>query len=287
MARRDQPYIPLYVADFLTDEKLRECSAESIGVYIMLMCVLHKQEEYGVILLKQKYKQTDKQVENFACQLVKHLPFTIAEIERALTELIEEDVLQLDGDRLSQKRMVKDALLSEKRASAGKKGGSISQSKKGNFADDFAKAKIQANSEIEIENVNVIENDIKDKKDNIKNSGITGQGQCDAKAEKQKRQAEQFEKFWERYPRKVAKKNAEKAWNKIKLTDELFESIMQALDRQRRSDQWTKDNGQFIPHPATWLNQERWNDAGEVYYGYGRDSYYGNGGAIDGFVPVE
>ena len=57
MSRREQPYIPLYAMDFLTDEKLRECSAESVGVYIMLMCVMHKQEEYGTILLRQKDRQ--------------------------------------------------------------------------------------------------------------------------------------------------------------------------------------------------------------------------------------
>jgi len=47
MALRDQPYLPLYVQDFLTDEKLMECSAETTGVYIRLLCILHKQKEYG------------------------------------------------------------------------------------------------------------------------------------------------------------------------------------------------------------------------------------------------
>ena len=39
MALRDQPYLPLYVLDFLVDEKLAYCSAESTGVYIRLMCM--------------------------------------------------------------------------------------------------------------------------------------------------------------------------------------------------------------------------------------------------------
>ena len=42
MALRDQPYLPLYVQDFLTDEKLAECSAMATGVYIRLMCIMHK-----------------------------------------------------------------------------------------------------------------------------------------------------------------------------------------------------------------------------------------------------
>lgn len=35
---------------------------------------------------------------------------------------------------------------------------------------------------------------------------------------------------------------------------------MTAVERQKCSDQWTQNNGQFIPHPATWLNQGRWDD---------------------------
>ena len=33
---------------------------------------------------------------------------------------------------------------------------------------------------------------------------------------------------------------------------------MESLEKHKRSDQWTKDGGQFVPHPATWLNQKRW-----------------------------
>ena len=36
--------------------------------------------------------------------------------------------------------------------------------------------------------------------------------------------------------------------------------IMAAVAAQKESEQWTKDNGQFIPNPTTWLNQERWED---------------------------
>ena len=74
MALRDQPYIPLYVQDFMTDEKLSECSAESTGVYIRAMCIMHKSQEYGTVLLKQKDKQTHNK--NFAvkCRL---MPYSV------------------------------------------------------------------------------------------------------------------------------------------------------------------------------------------------------------------
>lgn len=69
-----------------------------------------------------------------------------------------------------------------------------------------------------------------------------------------------FSEFWKAYPRKVGKATAEKAWAKLKVTDELHSTILAALEKHKVSDQWTKDGGQYIPHPSTWLNQRRWED---------------------------
>lgn len=73
-------------------------------------------------------------------------------------------------------------------------------------------------------------------------------------------QDEHFDTFWNVYPRKTNKQGAKKAWDKIKPDEMLTASIMLALVKQEKSDQWAKDNGKFIPHASTWLNQERWND---------------------------
>ena len=159
MALRDQPYIPLYVQDFMTDEKLVECSAAATGVYIRLMCIMHKSEHYGKILLKQKYKQTSEQIKNFASMVAKQMPYDVNVVTQSLTELVDENVLQIDGEFLVQKRMVKDCETSLKRSSAGQTGGKKTQEKTKHFASTFAKAKSQANTEYEyaIENEDVIE----------------------------------------------------------------------------------------------------------------------------------
>ena len=156
MALRNQPYIPLYVQDFLTDEKLMECSAASTGVYIRIMCIMHKSDEYGTILLKQKDKQSTNQINNFALKLAKFMPYNLSIITDSLNELLDEKVLSIDGDKLIQKRMVKDGDVSDKRASAGSKGGTISLGKKEIKPKKFAQAKSKANSEYE----NEYENDI-------------------------------------------------------------------------------------------------------------------------------
>lgn len=67
-----------------------------------------------------------------------------------------------------------------------------------------------------------------------------------------------FEAFWSEYPVKKAREDASKAW--VKIDPSLHATIMSALSRALFSKDWTKDGGQFIPHPATWLNGRRWED---------------------------
>lgn len=72
--------------------------------------------------------------------------------------------------------------------------------------------------------------------------------------------SERFDKFWSAYPKKTAKQNALKAWEKLKPDEGLTDTILSALERFKQTEQWRKDNGQFIPYPATWLNGRRWED---------------------------
>ena len=70
--------------------------------------------------------------------------------------------------------------------------------------------------------------------------------------------ASAFDAFWSAYPKKVGKGAAEKSFSK--LSPSLLPQMLSAIDTQKKSDQWAKDNGQFIPNPTTWLNQRRWED---------------------------
>ena len=69
-----------------------------------------------------------------------------------------------------------------------------------------------------------------------------------------------FETFWKLYPRKTAKDNARKAFATINPDAELMAEIMASLAKHATCQAWLKDDGQFIPHAATWLNGKRWND---------------------------
>jgi hypothetical protein len=69
-----------------------------------------------------------------------------------------------------------------------------------------------------------------------------------------------FETFWKAYPKKKLKGNAEKAWIKAKVTNGRYEQIMNKLEILKKSKDWQKEEGKFIPHPATWLNGKGWED---------------------------
>lgn len=81
-----------------------------------------------------------------------------------------------------------------------------------------------------------------------------------AKGEIQKLQTTAFDEFWGAYPRKVGKQKAFEKWCIINPDDELKAKILAAVKEHSKSAQWQKDDGIFIPHPATWLYQRRWED---------------------------
>lgn len=133
MALRNQPYIPLYVKDFTSDEKLRMCSPAAVGVYIFLLCILHREKEYGKLRLcrsfvytkpdtngiQNPYKTRDNKenlYKQFAENLAKQMPFKVEDIQVALLELDYYGVIKLEGDTLIQQRMAKDGEVSEKRS---------------------------------------------------------------------------------------------------------------------------------------------------------------------------
>ncbi|MCM1276021.1 MAG: hypothetical protein NC299_11780 [Lachnospiraceae bacterium] len=69
-----------------------------------------------------------------------------------------------------------------------------------------------------------------------------------------------FDRFWAAYPKKTSKQNALKAWQRLQPDEDLTNLILSSLERHKKTEQWTKDNGQFIPYPASWLNGRRWED---------------------------
>lgn len=80
-----------------------------------------------------------------------------------------------------------------------------------------------------------------------------------AKAKRSPINSTDFDRFYDAYPRKISRKKAMEAFAKISPSPELLETIMAALKAQAATTKWRMEP-QYIPHPATWLNQSRWED---------------------------
>ena len=117
---------------------------------------------------------------------------------------------------------------SRKKAANGKQGGSKTK----------ANGKQNA-TENEVENENEIENEVEKEKEN------------------ESKRAEAFEQFWSAYPRKECKQKALEEFLKAEVD---LDVLLLAIEQQKKSAQWQKDGGQFIPHAATWLSGKRWQD---------------------------
>ncbi len=71
---------------------------------------------------------------------------------------------------------------------------------------------------------------------------------------------EDFEIFWTAYPHKTGKGAAFRAWTKLKPTAKQQAEMVVALSWQVNQPAWLRDGGQYVPHPATWLNRRSWED---------------------------
>lgn len=71
-----------------------------------------------------------------------------------------------------------------------------------------------------------------------------------------------FDALWKIYPKKNARLTAQKKWDVLKPDRETCRAILAGLERDKRSEQWQRDGGKYIPMLSTWLNQRRWEDQG-------------------------
>lgn len=98
---------------------------------------------------------------------------------------------------------------------------------------------------------------------NLSEPNLTKPNLSKKKTKKILARAEGFDLFWKAYPRKIGHGKAKESWDKIRPSKELTEKILRAIETAKKSHQWTKERGQFIPYPATWLNQGRYDDEPE------------------------
>ena len=69
-----------------------------------------------------------------------------------------------------------------------------------------------------------------------------------------------FSRFWDTYPRHEAKEAAREAFEKLDPDEGLLETMITAIGKWKMTNQWKADGGRYIPNPANWLKQRRWED---------------------------
>jgi hypothetical protein len=162
---------------------------------------------------------------------------------RALVDYANGLEYHLEGTEMIAFRFLKGSIdrnerLSAKRAEAGSKGGKQTQAKASKNKQAEANGSKDEQKHINTNNDNKTNNDNDKDKDNDN----------------------KFERFWTVYPRHVSKQEAKRKFEKLNPDEELLETMIRAVEVQKESDQWTRDGGQYIPHPSTWIHQRRWED---------------------------
>lgn len=69
-----------------------------------------------------------------------------------------------------------------------------------------------------------------------------------------------FDMFWNVYPRKIGKQRCINWFKSKKPSKELVEKMIITINLWKKTNEWLKENGRFIPHPYTWLNRGGWED---------------------------
>lgn len=226
-----RPSMQFYPHDWRTDDGLRLCSLKAKGLWIDLLCIMFDSPRRGYLL-----KPNGKQM--MPPEIARAVGAEEQAVVQGLAELGEQEVYsRLEDGTIYCRRMARATSLSEKRAAAGRQGGRPKQKKSKPKArrrkQNESKQKQTAEVEVEVE---------EEVQQGTDSTALTD-----------------FESFWKTYPKKVGKKAARKAWDKATDRPDLAD-ILTALDKQKQTPDWSKDNGQFIPHPTTWLNQGRWAD---------------------------
>lgn len=67
-----------------------------------------------------------------------------------------------------------------------------------------------------------------------------------------------FEEFWEEYPRRVGKQDAEKLWDKLDAEERAL--VMRGLAKWKCTWQWKQSDGTFVPYASTFLHKQRYRD---------------------------
>lgn len=232
------PSFQFYPGDWLKDPALRSVSLSGRGLWMDMICLMFEATPRGYLTLNGRSVSVE--------QLARMVGSTAEEVSRSLGELTDSGVASItDAGVIYSRRMVRDEEIRGIRRKCGSMGGNPNLVNQNRFyltknqPSDQAKPKQPPNQNSPPSSSS--------SSSTSKQSPLTPQG-------------ERFEEFWKEYPKKLYRGEAEKVWERFKVTTELFAEIMAGLNRAKKSPNWTKEGGEYIPNAARWLRAKGWRD---------------------------
>lgn len=219
---RRNPFMKWYARDWRGDGALRMCGYGARGLWADLLSLMHDEgEPYGHLLING--------LQPTSAQLARMLGGSAREIEGFLAELEDAGVFsRTEAGAIFSRRMVRDKAKADYDRENGKGGGNPRLKKK-------------VKGGVNPPDKGLDKAHIPDTRDQIPTNGGN----------------DFFGEWYEAYPRHIGRGQAERAYHSaLKKTD-----AATLLDGARRAAETYADTEpEFIPHPATWLNGERWLD---------------------------
>ena len=242
------PSFQFYPSDWLRDPGLRSCSLAARGLWIDMLAFMHEAEPYGHLRVNGQ----DLRPAALARMVGSHL----RGVERLLAELEQGGVFsRTEQGTIFSRRMVRDQELHQMRARYGhlsvnhpdvpRKKDRVKDTMKDTLSPSIGESLGGSPSS----SSSYSSSSSKKKKDMYSHSLAQNNGHLS-----------RLNIFWKVYPRKEGKGACEKWWLQNKPDDVLLGTMLAKIEQAKKTRQWQKDGGQYVPMPSTWLNQRRWED---------------------------
>jgi hypothetical protein len=234
--RRKRPSYPWYPGDFKRDTAVQSCPFLTRSIWREMLDLMHDGEPYGHLTAGGQPIHADA--------IARICGLATRQVKAALAELEAKHVYSRTPEGvIYSRRMVRDEATRNARAEGG--------------------GKSQDNPNVP--RAKGVEDTPKDTpKDTHEDGGVLAHARTCRAASANADEEGRFNRFWEAYPKKKKKDDARKAFHKRNVSEPLLEIMLSAIVLQRLSRDWTKDGGQYIPYPATWLNAGSWDDEVDV-----------------------
>jgi hypothetical protein len=245
------PSFQFYPGDWMKDPGLRSVSLEARGLWMDMLCLLFESGRRGYLQHATGKPVTPE-------QLARMTGGSTEQVSRLLQELEDSGVFsRTEHGTIYSRRMIRDERKRSACSEAGKKGGGNpdfhgTKDLRPTFKGQ-SKGQSKGGCKGESKQNPKASSSISSSTSSSKQTPLPPEGGSEAE--------DLFPVFWEHYPLKVKKPKALTVFQKLKPDRALLNCMLEAIERQKQSRAWRKDNGQFIPHPATWLNNRQWEDS--------------------------